>query len=347
MTEEERTAFMSPAFPRRVPAMVIYLHPFRIIGSSTLDDWSVSIEEINRQEWDYIKLHEIAGGIDVGLPDPYHMVVGRDGALALPTISMLRSDQEAVEFFNRCLAALLLVGIYCTSVNLDHLEFGSIIDWKYIRSTGGPGGANRFHELIRRRAASPLEGIALLNPRTISFKSLEMAAEKGFALLKSVPQLSPEFLLKGVSGIARRDWGLALSNLWIIIEQLTEYLWQRHIIEPVQIEDNRIIGRLDQLRDNRTWSAANRHELLFSKGILSDAILRQLYVARKARNELSHRGTHPNEIAARSAYNAAVMLFQCIVGDEDIPLARVDLSDHSLSDPFKPHEAIVLTRKIR
>src|SRR5205814_2165744 len=107
--------------------------------------------------------------------------------------------------------------------------------------------------------------------------------------------LSPEFLLKGVSGIARRDWGVALSNLWITIEQLTEVLWQRDVLRPMQSDENRIAGRSDQLKDTRTWTAANRHELLHLKGIVSDTALRHLYHARKARNDLSHRGTHPTE----------------------------------------------------
>jgi hypothetical protein len=49
----------------------------------------------------------------------------------------------------------------------------------------------------------------------------------GLGVFDSVPSLSGEFLLKGVSGIARRDWGAALTNLWIVIEQITSFLWDR------------------------------------------------------------------------------------------------------------------------
>jgi hypothetical protein len=226
--------------PRRVPAIVTYIHPFRIVESKTLDKWSISIEQVNRRDWEYVKLHEIAGGIDVGLPAPYHMLIGRDGALALPPIPELRSDLQAVEFFNRCLAALLLGGVYCTAVSLDNLELGSIIDWKYIRSHGGQAGANHFHQLIRMRMASPIDAIMLMDSPTLDFEDLREAATAGFKILKLAPQLSPEFLLKGVSGIARRDWGIGLSNLWISIEQLTESLWQREILEPLKSEQSRI-----------------------------------------------------------------------------------------------------------
>jgi hypothetical protein len=328
--------------PRRIPAMVTYLNPFRMIESKVLDKWETSIEQINAHGWEYEKLHEIAGGIDVGLPAPYHMLIGRDGALALPPIPQLRSDQQAVEFFNRCLAAFLLGGVYCEAVNLDNLEFGSIIDWKYIRSRGGQAAANHFHELIRMRMAPPIDAIRLMNPTSLDFEELRQASQKGFALLKLATHLSPEFLLKGVSGIARRDWGVGLSNLWVTIEQLTELLWRREVLEPLSPDESRIVGRIDQLRDTRTWTAANRHELLHVKGVVPAAALSDLHSARKARNDLFHSGTHPTEAAASAAYRATLALLQRVIGGADIPLLGLDLADHSLSDPFKPRDVRLL-----
>jgi hypothetical protein len=146
--------------PRRVSALVVYLHPFRIVTGNNADPWKASLNEINDRTWDYVKLHEIAGGVDVGLPPPYHLLIGRDGAVALPPIPELRNDQRAVEYFNRCFAALLLGGVFCEAVSLDGLEFGSVIDWKYIRvRTLSPAAPSRFHALIRQQHASPLEAI--------------------------------------------------------------------------------------------------------------------------------------------------------------------------------------------
>lgn len=325
-------------FPRRIPAMITYLQPFRMVSSASIEAWAASIEQINTYSWDYVKLHEIAGGIDVGLPAPYHMLVGRDGALALPPIPELRNDQNAVEYFNRCLAALLLGGIYCEAIRLDNLEFGSIIDWKYIRSRGGTNGVNRFHELIRKCMAPPIEAIMLESPTALEFSKIQKAARTGFAILDMVKQLSPELLLKGVSGIARRDWGLGLSNLWITIEQLTEVLWQREIIMPLKGANAIIAGKVGQFRDTKTWTVATRHKLLHTKNIIESQILSDLYNARKARNELSHRGTHPGEESAKAAYRAVLALLQSVVGSMEIPLLHLDIEDHCLSDPFKPRD---------
>jgi hypothetical protein len=107
---------------RRVPCMIGYLHPFRIVEAETLEPWNCTIEQVNAKAWDYAALHEMAGGLDVGLPAPYHLVIARDGALALPPIPELRSDQAAVEYLNRCLAALLLGGIYCEAITSDGLD---------------------------------------------------------------------------------------------------------------------------------------------------------------------------------------------------------------------------------
>ncbi|MGV3635690.1 MAG: hypothetical protein ACO1NY_15185 [Pseudorhodoplanes sp.] len=325
--------------PRRIPALITYLHPFRLIQGEGIAEWETSIDEINESRWDYVKLHEIVGGLDVGLPQPFHLVVVRDGALALPPIPELRGDQEAVEFFNRCLAALLLGGVYCESITLDNLEFGFAIDWKYLRSAGqGKASSNRFHLLIRHRQAAPLEAIELLNPRIQQFNSLQEAMKVGLSALDDVTSLSGEFLLKGVTGIARRDWGAALANLWIVIEQITAFLWEKEIVSKLPV-DQRIDGRREQLKDTRSWGAANRQELLHQKGVVATSILQNLYLARKSRNALVHRGAHPQEDAGRAAYAAATALLQIALGGRHLPLFDMNLDDHSLSDPFRPVEA--------
>ena len=326
-------------FPRRVSTMVVYLHPFRLVEAEGQSKWEVTIDDVNKGTWDYIKLHEVAGAIDVGLQSPYNLLVARDGALALPPIPELRTDQKAVEFFNRCLAAFLLGGVYCESVSLDNLEFGSIIDWKFVRvDSNAQASANRFHNLARLRMASPIEAIELLNPRVISLSTLEKAIAIGLSVFNAIPNLSGEFLLKGTTGIARRDWGVALSNLWIVVEQITQHLWDREIIAPAQI-GNQIDGRRDQLNDTRTWTTAARLELMYQREILPIDALRFLSLARKARNALSHRGDHPDENAAMAGYRGVQGLLQIALPETKLPLYSLDLADHALSDPFKPRES--------
>ncbi|MFZ1429565.1 MAG: hypothetical protein WAS21_22680 [Geminicoccaceae bacterium] len=71
---------------RRVPCMIAFLHPFRLVDVDSVAAWSAPIEQINGCGWDYVALHRLVGG-DVRLEPPYPLVVGRDGALAHPAFS--------------------------------------------------------------------------------------------------------------------------------------------------------------------------------------------------------------------------------------------------------------------
>lgn len=324
------------AFPRRVSAVISYLHPFRIVHKDHSTKWDVTIEQINNRTWDYVKLHEIVGAIDVGLMAPYHLVVGADGALALPPVPELRSVTKAVEFFNRCLAAFVVGGIYCEAVTLDSVEIGSILDWRYIRASGSSTSfVGQFHNTVRTKTASVLHAIYLLRPRILHFEDLNRAAQHGFAVLSRVPEIRPEFLLKGISGIARRDWGSALSNLWIVIEQITWHLWRKYVLQSVEAEKP-IPGRQDQLKDNRSWTVAMKHELLHRIGKISTETLAALALARRSRNDLLHQGTHPNEESSMAAFSAMRGLMLVVVEMQDLPIFGINLADHMLSDPFQP-----------
>jgi hypothetical protein len=320
---------------RRVPALIAYLSPFRIVEKDDASEpWSATIEQVNGRSWDYIALHEVIGGVDVGLESPYHMVITRDGALALPPLPELRSDQSAVEYFNRCLAALLLGGIYCEAINLDGLDLGSIIDWKYVRSRrDGASATNRSHKHIRYKSASALESINLYKPRSVRLSALDSAMKTGLATLKRLEPMRGEYLLKGATGLARRDWGSALANLWIVTEQLLEALWTREIVEPARALDSSK-ARKDQLNDNRAWTAATRIELLHQKGLFDLATLTALSKARKARNDLAHRGVHPSENDANACYAGIRSLISVVLADDTLPLLRLDLANQALSDPF-------------
>ena len=294
------------------------------------------MEDIGTLSWDYVALHRIIGGIDVGLPNPFYLVVARDGALFLPPIEGLRSDQEVVKFYNRCLAALLIGGIYCEAINADGLDFGSIIDWKYIRSHGrGFAAPNTFHFAIRYKYASPIQASQLVKPRTVQFEELKNAMTLGIDVLNRIPSLGGEFLLRGTTGLSRRDWGAALSNFWIVVEQLLENLWKKRVIEPTIKVDSRKERRA-QLDDTRTWTASARIELLNQKGIISNDQMIYISQSRKARNGLSHDGTHPTEGDCKSAYRSVCSLMSLVLDGQNVPLFELDITNHVMTDPFSP-----------
>ena len=321
---------------RRVPCLVAYLTPFRIISAPGKGDWEPTIEDINNRAWDYQALHELIGGVDVGLEAPAHLVIARDGALALPPMGKLLEHQNAVAFYNHCLAALLLGGIYCEAVSSDGLEIGSIIDWKYVRASGsGRAAANRLHNNVRRRQSSPMEAISLFRPSILELKEITEAMAVGLSALNRVDTLRGEYLLKGTTAIARRDWGDALANLWIVVEQLIAVLWTGSIVAPtLEIDGSK--ARRAQLDDTRTWTASARIELLFQKGVVDQELVSCLNEARRARNTLAHEGKAPQQGSAKAAYAGVCGLLRVALHGETLPLFDIDLDDHQMSDPLSP-----------
>lgn len=333
---EENAADLEALQRRRVPCMITYLHPFRLVETADDPEWEVTIEQVNTRGWDYVALHRLVGGVDVGLEPPYHLVVGRDGALALPPLEALRSPQAAVERFNLYLAALLLGGIYCEATTPDGLDLGSIIDWKYIRShRPGVAAPNRFHDQIRRLQANPSEAIELTGPRRVTLSDLDQAMRAGLRMLSALPPVRGEYLLKGTTGLARLDWGAALANLWIVVEQLVALLWERHVVTPTVAADSSKTRR-SQLADTRTWTASARIEMLTQKDVIPLESFKALATARKARNDLHHSGAHPTAKDAQAAYKGMTGLLVIALGGERPPLLDLDFADHSISDPFAP-----------
>jgi hypothetical protein len=181
--------------------------------------------------------------------------------------------------------------------------------------------------------APPVLAIHLMNPRRLALLDLQTAAGRGFEILKAIPQLTPEFLLKGVTAIARQDWSGALSNLWVVVEQLTSHLWEREVLACETVPS--VAGRQAQLKDNRSWTTANKQEMLHQKGTLDVVTLRALFAARKSRNELVHTGKHPTQDAGNAAFGGVKGLLLASTRQSDIPLFSLDLGDHRLSDPFQ------------
>lgn len=326
---------------RRSPCLIVYLDPFQMVEVDGKERWATTIEECNNTSWDYVKLHEIIGVLDIGLEhsdQSYPMVIGRDGALALPPLPEFINDQDAVNSYNRYLAAFLLGGVYCQAVSLDNLEFGSILDSTYIRShTFSKVSPNEFHSLARRVSAPPATAIRLLDPRTIALTELQKAISIGLKVFNQIPNLNGEFLLKATTGIARRDWASGLANLWIVVEQLIEYLWDREVVSTSK-DDKLVFGRSKQLKDNRTWTLAARLEMLYQKELFNSETLNHLSIGRRARNNLSHRGSYPTEVEINHCYSGALDLFRATMPDVELPIYSLDLKEHAITDPFLPKE---------
>jgi hypothetical protein len=318
---------------RKVPCVVTFLNPFRIVLNEEHPAWECSIEQINSSAWDYVDLHKTVGAIDVGFQPPYHMLVGRDGALALPPIPEIHGNQTTAEFFNKCLSAILIGGVYCEAIDPDKIEQGLIIDWKYIKANGmSTAQPNRLHSLLRGQSASAIEAIVLESPKQIEFSSLLKAYEDGNKVLSLVPKLSGEFLIRGVTAYTKQNWSSALANLWIVVEQLTNTLWENRVVELAKGDG--ISGRKDSLKDFRTWTISHKHELLYQLKVIDKDTFSNLGVARRARNKLSHDGKHVEKESAYSALESIKSFLFIIVGALAATFLSYEFEKGTLIGPY-------------
>jgi hypothetical protein len=269
------------------PALIAYLQPFRIIENNELK-WECTVEQVNDGSYDSGKLARIVGSIDVGLPKPYCLHVGLDGALILPRIDQLDPYERAADFLNGFLAALTIGGALCGAVGPDDIELCHVIDNK-VAWYFGPGQtfSSLLHGGFKYKSAGHIMPIMLVNPSKIDFGEIVEAHAKGQNIVSRASIVSPEFVTRGLSAFRARTWGACVAELWVVVEQLTTVLWKRAL---EKIPNPSISRRQEMLDDHRTWTTAVRHEVLFQQQELDALTYENLFAARKARNDLSHKG---------------------------------------------------------
>jgi hypothetical protein len=268
--------------------------------------WAASLEDINRHNYDYVKLSRISISVDIGLPSPLCMLVGFDGSLLLPSVSQFESLHSCVEQFNRVLGWAVLGGIFFRAI--DHTDVSKAIFYPtgYYRMLEPPQShSGRVRYLLKSKLATPLDTILLLEPEKLSAHTLSVAIKKGQEF-NSISTLSPDFLLRGLSDFRDANWSDAVSHLWIVIEQVLSFLWDGHVLHEVQA--NPVPGRQNLLRDQRAWTSALRIEVLFQAGLIDSQTYGYLQVARKARNRLAHEGARCKPEDGNAAVDAVFRL---------------------------------------
>ena len=295
-----------------VPIIIGNCRPFRIIERET-DNWNPTLDQINRNDYDYVKLNRMSTFIDIGLA-PFSLGIGFDGSLILPATKDFSSKENSLEKFNQTLGILLLGGIYSESVQPDNISYGSLTLDGYIKIHGGSSGLIAgFHKSIRTKLVGTMDSISLLNPVSISTAEIHKAYKKGKAIFDKIPNLSPNMLLDGTSNYVSNQWSESLIFLWTSIEQLINQIWEKEIVDKEV--DGVIEGRKAFLKDFRTWTTSTRIEALFQKGIIPIEVYKLLNLARKTRNDFIHNGKQLNKEKIDNALIGLFELISLIVSD--------------------------------
>ncbi len=300
----------SPA--KGFPIIIAYSRPFRLIYKNKSENWSPSLEEINHRRYDHVRLHRLSATFDIALAIHPFLYMGFDGALILPALPEFTPVEKVVPKFNRFLGELLLGGIYYEAIDPSDIVRGVLYETGYFRSVEAPHGPNADRQIgLQIKMASPIHTINLYKPDFITAAELHEAKQRGSLITETIPTLSPELFLRGVSAFVGRTWAEALSNLWICIEQITSFLWEKKIVCGEPLSEIPIQGRKKFLLDTRTWTSSTRIELLFQKQIVNATTYALINKARKARNALAHQGTLPDRSDGEAAFDA---FFQLVSG---------------------------------
>jgi hypothetical protein len=149
-------------------------------------------------------------------------------------------------------------------------------------------------------------------PKNIPISKFQAAYSQGSTTLRKLASLTPTFLLRGFTELRYHNWSDALASFWICIEQITVILWEQFFLNvPAFHPQVPVKARQKSLdEDNRTWSTAVKHEILFQVGVITEEQFNYLIPARKARNELVHQGKIPAQEIVRGLYEAVLQLIE-------------------------------------
>ncbi len=184
-----------------------------------------------------------------------------------------------------------------------------------------------MHSRLRMRVGNNMDSISLVEPNFITLSEFKSALTFGDGITSQIKNLTPKFLLRGITEIMYKNWDLVLSNLWISVEQLTDFIWNNlYLDNPKYHPSTDIAGRKSSMKDdNRTWSTSVKQELLYQNSIFTEEIISKLHPARKARNKLVHEGKSVSKSVALDLYVGVKLLLEKASGIDNLEL--IDISE--------------------
>ena len=312
-----------------------YLSPFRLI---THDDEKIDItlDEINSLSYNHALLCRIISeisypfrGVNVNLG------VCGDGALFIKNETECFSVNDIILLFNDFMCKLAIGGIDAEGITTKDVTRGFIHENSHIWPVNfGYSNSSHMHGRLRMKLANQMETIYLDGAckNSITITTLNDAVSRGNEILKCVTNLNTFYLISGITELKYGNWSSALLNLWIIAEQITDFLWNNRFLSDSSRNPN-IPSRMKTLKqDHRTYSASVKQEILFQLDIIPLCSYEQLFSVRKARNKFLHEGIMIDKNTVVALYQALCKLIPIAANLESIPFFEKDIGTLFTSD---------------
>ena len=199
----------------------------------------------------------------------------------LPIDDNYNTPEKAINKFNETIGALFLGGILVKPIDLTNLHQGCIVENGGSNFSYIPSPNNDF----RNKSAGITERIKAHHPNHIQVDEFTEAYNFGINVINKI-NFSPIFLALGYHYLNQGKIAESLSNLWIVIEQLTDFLYQSKI-------DSSILKILKRVLPNKA-NIETKHKILHETKTITEQIFQILLINRKDRNKLLHDGIMPN-----------------------------------------------------
>lgn len=272
----------------------VFLMPYTLVyPDSEVNTQFTTLEELNLNTYNMSKLSHVVTTLPFINPTGVNVNVKvcYDGALVISRNPSSMTVEMSVNILNSLLCAVLIGGVHAEVINHSDLNAcdPNHDDHVFIYTTS-------LHNLLRLGGSSLSERIVLMHPRVLTISEFISAYHHGLSVINAISNLSPFFLLNGYSAMVYQNKSDALSSLWVVVEQLTSFLWENKFLKTSELhptKNNK--SRLDSLKgDNRTWTTSVKHELLWQTKFISEDCFSALSIARQQRNKLVHDGNVPD-----------------------------------------------------
>ena len=292
--------------PAYNPAWISFLFPpYTVVLPDTEKEFHIPMDQAINKSYDGERLSEVVTTFSLSSSSQLSALISFDGSVAIPRNSDYPSPESAIDAFNRIFCAILLGGTHAEAIDLRGLVCGSLESSKSIFINNPT-----LHGRMRCKEISVQELLSLVHPRMVRAADLKNSYIDGLKVLDALNSFSPIFLLRGYSASLYNNPTDSLSNLWIVVEQLTSVLWKDRFILNQSFHPPAMNGRVKSFADNRTWSTAVKHELLWQTKSLTAESYVALSSARKARNDLAHQGIAPTMGVINCLWAAIFELFE-------------------------------------
>lgn len=301
---------------------VTYIYPIQFIVHEN-EQIDFSIEEINSLSYDHSLLHRIIGTIkNTFAGNTIEYLICGDGALGIK-IGENASEDTLPGHYNDLLCKLYLGGMNVEAITNRDITTGDIFDSKSIWPVNfGESWNSHIHAELRMRVVGVTDAILLYQPegRTISIEKMKGMLSKGTRIVDSIPNLSTFHLINGITEFNHCNWQAALTYLWVVVEEVTDWLWSQKIIKNVT-GDN-VKKRKEMLKDTRTYPISVKQEVLLQTGALDEKMYNNLFEIRQARNKLVHEGRMISEKQATLLYETVDELLSVVSGSGSLLRSR-------------------------